>query len=124
MPTLSTPARNAGVNGVVDLIDGGSGAGYLRIYDSGDVLLASLPMSDPAFGAASSGTATANTITADTSADATGTASYFTCEDSASTEVFRGTVGTSGTELVLNTVSITAGDNVSVTALTVTQPAS
>ena len=65
--SLSTAARNAGVDAIVDLIDGGSGAGVLRIYSgskpagpgssaTGTLLLA-YTLSDPAFGSASSGSA-------------------------------------------------------------------
>jgi hypothetical protein len=110
-------------NALVDLADAGAGAAHLKIYDSGDVLLADLTMSDPAFGAAAAGVATASAITDDSSANATGTADYFTIEDSDSNEVLRGSVGTSGEDLNLNTTSITAGGTVSVSSLTVTMPA-
>jgi hypothetical protein len=123
--TLTTAARNAACNGVVDLIDAGSGAGTLRIYTASfATLLATLTFSDPAFGNAATGVATASAITADSSADATGTAAVFRFYDSDSTEVLSGTVGTSGADINFNTVSWTSGDNISVTSLTVTMPAS
>lgn len=123
--TMTTAARNAAADGVVDLVDQGAGAGKLKIYTTGlGTLLATLTMSDPAFGAAATGVATANAITSDTSADATGTAAEFTMTDSDDVEIFRGSVGTSGADLNLNTVSITAGVEVSVTSFTYTQPAS
>jgi hypothetical protein len=50
MPTLETAARNAACNAVVDLIDAGSGAGTLVFETSGDVEVATLTFSDPAFG--------------------------------------------------------------------------
>ena len=65
---ISTAARNAACDAVVDLIDGGAGAGVLRIYSGAQpatpatspsgTLLAEFTLSDPAFGAASSGAAT------------------------------------------------------------------
>ena len=89
---------------------------------SGNTLLAGLTMAATAFGAASAGVATAGTITADSSADATGTASFFRIFETGGTVVVcQGTVGTSGAELNLSSTSIVAGGTVSVTALTYTQ---
>jgi hypothetical protein len=123
--TLETIARNAGCNAIVDLLDAGAGAGTLKFYVSGGgTLLATLTFSDPAFGNASVGVATASAITADSSADATGTAALFRFYDSDNNLILSGTVGTSGADINFNTVSWTAGDNISVTSLTVTQPAS
>jgi hypothetical protein len=119
--TLSTAAKNAAVDAVVDLVDAGSGTatGHLKIYSSGAVLLADLAMSNPAFGAASVGVATASAITDDSSADATGTAATFKVVDRDDTEIFSGTCGLTGEALNLNTLSIVAGTKVSVSALTV-----
>lgn len=133
-PELSNAARSAAADAVVDLIDAGAGAGKLRIYDgtqpagpdtavSSQVLLAELTFGDPAFGAASNGVATANAITADASANATGTATWFRVLDSNNVAICDGSVGTSSADLVLNTASIVSGAQVSVTSLTYTQPA-
>jgi len=62
----STAVRNAIADLVVDKLDEGTtnSTGRLKIYTTGKTtLLATLDLSDPAFGIASSGTATANTIT-------------------------------------------------------------
>ena len=55
MPTLSTAARNAACDGVVDLLDvGTTNANARAIFrTSGDVEVATLNMSNPAFGASS-----------------------------------------------------------------------
>ena len=122
---------------VVDSCDAGATAASLRIYSgtpptladtalAGNTLLAQLVMSDPAFGAAvdanPSATATASAITDDTAADATGTASFFRILDSNGVVRIQGTVGTSGAELILNSVAIQVGALVKVTSLTVTMP--
>jgi hypothetical protein len=134
-PSITTAARNAAADAVVDLVDVG-GAGSLRIYSgtapadanaalSGNTLLAQLAMSATAFGAAASGVATAAAITQDSSADATGTATFFRIlAGNGTTVVMQGEVGTSGANLNLNSVAISAGAAVSVSSLTYTQAGS
>lgn len=93
-------------------------------------LLATLTMSDPAFGNATDanpgGLLTADAITPDASADATGTAGYFRIRatGTGADDVADGECGTSGADLNFNTTSITAGSTVSITSLTVTMPES
>ena len=126
MPTLETSARNAACDGVVDLIDAGSGAGTLKYETSGDVEVATCTFSDPAFGASSSGTATASAITDDSSATG-GTVAQASAYDSNSAKVIEFTVtATSGggdIEMAGGLV-IGAGATVSTSSLTVTMPAS
>jgi hypothetical protein len=71
--------------------------------------------------AASGGVLTLNAITADASADATGTATWFRLfKTDGTTIVMDGTVGTSGADLNLNTTSIVTGANVAVTSFVIT----
>ena len=133
---ISTAARNAAADSVVDLLDGGAGAGYIEIRTGSQpatpndaatgTLLATLTLSDPAFGTASSGTATASAITDDTSADATGTAGWFRGYTSAGTAVIDGNITATGGggNMELNSVSIVAGGLVEVTSWTITMPGS
>jgi hypothetical protein len=123
MPTLETAARNAACDAIVDLIDAGSGAGTLVFETSGDVEVATLTFSDPAFGSAATGTATASAITSDTDA-AGGTIAQASAYDSDSNKVIEFTCGTSGADINLSSLSITAGDTVSCSSLTITVPAS
>lgn len=132
--SLPQTVRQAACDAIVDLADAGAGAATIVIYDGAEpdvdsaasgTLLGTLTMSDPAFGAASTaGTATANAITDDSSADATSTATYFRVLDSDSTVVYQGDVGAtgSGASLELNTVSITALSPISISALTLQVP--
>jgi len=117
-------------NEMLDAIADNCNSGKLRIYSGsvpanadaslgGATLLAELTMNATAFGAASGGTITANAITADTSADNTGTASFFRIfQSDGTTVVYQGTVGTSGADLNLNSITINAGVQVQVTSLT------
>jgi hypothetical protein len=91
--------------------------------------LAHLALSATAFGASTVlgaagsrvATATANTITDDTSADATGTATWFRVTKSTGVAVFDGSVGAVGdtADLILATTSIVAGQDVAVSSFTV-----
>ena len=81
---LSTNTRNKACDAIVDEIDAGSGAGTIAIRTGsqptnvGDAdtgtLLGTLTFSDPAFGSASTGSSSANSLTSDISADASGVA--------------------------------------------------
>lgn len=106
----------------------GNGA-LLRIYDgsrpatggTATTLLAELTCGSPFAGAASGGVLTANAITQDSSANATGTATWFRIVQSGgSTHVMDGDVGTSGSDLNLDSVSIVAGGEVAVTSFVIT----
>lgn len=123
--THTTATRNAIADTVVDSIDAGStdANGDLVIMTSGDVEVATLAMSNPAYGAAASGTAQENTISDDTNATG-GTAALFKLQDLDNTEVLRGTVtGTGGGgDIELNSVSISAGVTVSISDLSYTAP--
>lgn len=122
-------------NTFLDAVDSSIGAsGLLRIYDgtqpanvaaalSGQTLLAELALSATAFGAAAAGVLTANAISDDPSANATGTATWGTLTTSGGTRRVDFSVGTSGADLNLNSVSITAGATVSVTSFVITFPA-
>lgn len=131
---ISTAARNAAADGVVDLLDAGLAAGYIQIYTGTQpatpntaatgTLLGTLTLSDPAFGAAASGTATAAAITDDTSADASGTAGWFRALDSNANPVIDGSITGigGGGDMEMDDTNIVAGGVISVTSWTVTMP--
>lgn len=126
--TLETIARDAACNAIVDLCDVG-GTGTLEFKTSGGTStkgngqVCELPFSATAFGASSTGVATAAAITSDTNADGgTTTKAYF--YDGANAPILTCSVGTSGQDINLSSVIIGAGDTVAVSALTVTVPAS
>ena len=125
--TLTTAARNAACDAIVDLIDGGTtdANGDLVFMTSGDVEVATLAMSNPAFGAAAAGVATANTISDDTNATG-GTVAKFKIQNRDNTEVFQGTVTVTsgGGDIEMSSLSVGATDTVSVTSMTATMPAS
>jgi hypothetical protein len=131
---LNPKFSNAAVNAAVDAMAALLNTGYLRIYDGtqatdantavgAQVLLAELRFGATAFGGAVAGVATANAITADSDANATGTATWFRClKSDGTTVVFDGSVGTATANLVLNSVAIQIHAAVSVSSLTLTLP--
>lgn len=127
---LSVARRNAQLDNLCTALN----SGYIRIYSgikptdadtelSGNTLLAELTFGATAFGAASGGSATANAITQDSAADATGTATFARLfASNGTTAIADITVGTSGAELNMSTTSIVAGLIVQITSLTLSQP--
>lgn len=121
--------RNTRANAIRDAIDAGTGAGLLRIYDgtrpatggTATTLLAELTFSDPSAPNASGGVLTLNAINADPSANATGTATWARIVTSSGTFVADCNVGTSGSDINLNTTSINSGVQVSITSATLTE---
>lgn len=120
-------------------LDGGT-AGIIRIYDStiptdadtavgAQVLLAELTFSATSFGAATDGNPggliTANAITSDSSANATGTASWARLLTQAGgATVCDVNVSTAAATINFNTTAFTAGSNIAITAFTFTMPES
>lgn len=124
--TISITAARA--NALLDAYAARFNSGQLKIYAGsvpanadaalgGATLLGTLTFSATAFPAASSRSATANAITQDASADATGTASFYRAfESDGTTLIEQGTVGTSGADLNLNTTSIVNGGPIQVSS--------
>ena len=106
--------------------DAGAGAGKIRMYDGvrpakgGTVtnLLGELLFSDPSAPAAVAGVLTANAITGDASADASGPATWFREVDSNNVFVMDGDIGLtgSGADLELNDINVVAGQPISISS--------
>jgi hypothetical protein len=134
---LSTSARDAACNAIVDLIDAGTGAGRIEIRvgapptnvgdASSGTLLGTLTFSATAFGASSSGVATAAAITSDTSADASGDAGYFRIYQGAGGDtaaLMQGTAGEAADtpDLTFDNKSIVLAGTIAISSMTVTVP--
>lgn len=122
--THSTAARNAATDAVTALI---GASGRLRFRTAGTVSapgtsVANLALSATAFGAAATGTATANAISDDTNAAGNATAvSTATLETSGGTVVIHCAVAASGSDINMSGgLTINAGDRVSCSSLTYT----
>ena len=126
---LSLVLANAAVNAQADAGGALLNNGKLWLYSgtkpaaadtavTSQVLLAELGFNSVAFGAATLGVITANPITGDTSANASSLCLWFRGAKTDNTPVLDGTVGTTGTDLVMNANEIVAGATVNVSALT------
>lgn len=125
MATTHTTAVRTGIaDFVVDQLDEGTPPGKLIFQTSGGSTVATLTFSNPAFGAASSGVATASAITSDTSAVG-GTIAKAELRNAAGTaKVLCSVTATSGGgDIELSSVIISAGQTVAMTSLTYTAPA-
>lgn len=123
--TYSANAKTNRMTAVVTTIDAGAAAGVLQIGTTGmATVLAEFTLNDP------SGTASAGVLTlsgfpkSDTTANATGTAAAARIRDSNALDVITGlTVGTSAADIILDSVSITAGQTVTLNSATITHAA-
>ncbi|WP_434033731.1 hypothetical protein [Cupriavidus sp. a3] len=123
---MSTALRNARL----DAITAAAGANAkLRLYSgsrpatggTATTLLAELTCGATFAPAASGGVLTLNAITSDSAADASGTATWARLVTSGGTHVLDMDVGTSGADLNMNSVAISAGAAVSITSATLTE---
>lgn len=119
--TYSNACKQARLEAVVTQI---GSAGKLKLYTSGDALLATLSLVNPA------GTASNDLLTLDfdpdisATASGSGTAAKATITNSSDTVIISGlTVGTSGADINLDSTSITAGQTVTITTGTITHAA-
>ncbi len=121
--TYSDACKEDRHEATIALIDAGASAGYIEICSAAyAAVLATIPLADP------SATAAAGVLTfdfapdvSDTSADATGTAAVARVKDSNGTVVISGlTVGLSASDIILDSLSITAGQTVTLTTGTIT----
>lgn len=128
--TISTAARNAAVNGVVDLVDAGGGAGELVIKTGSDpaagTTLATIPLAATAWGSASAGSAALAGAPKSAAATGAGSAGCFRVNDSTHALIFSGavTATSGGGDIELDNVSIAVGQTISITALAISIPAS
>lgn len=124
--TLTEAARDAACNAIVGSLDAGSGTASCVFWQNGvgGTPLATFDLASPAFGASSTGTATLQGVTLTATAADTGAVNAFSFEDRDGITVFDGSVGTEGTDITIDSTSITSGQQVNLNSFTLTVPAS
>lgn len=119
--TYSAAAIVAANTALLGLIDAAATAGSIKVRDNSDVLLAQIPLTDPAGTVnGTTGQLTLTASAADDSADANGTAAYGEICDGDDNVILAlpaqsGTAGSSG-YIVINNLSINQGGAVSLTS--------
>lgn len=119
----ATTLRNAQLDAITTAV---GNAGKLQIYDgtrpatggTATNKLAEFTCGTP-FAPAASGGSLSPTLPSNVSALLTGTATWYRITTSGGTFVMDGSAGTSGTDLILNSASISSGATVSITAHTI-----
>lgn len=126
-PKLSAASRNLALNAALDV----GNAGTTLILDGtqatdadtaigAQVTLANIGNNATMWGAAAAGSKAAAAFTADSSADATGTASWYRMRTSGSVAFWDGSCGTATSNLIFNSVAIQSGANVQINSFTAT----
>ncbi len=112
----TTAVKSARMTAVRDQIDAGSGPGVLQIGTTGmGTVLVEVTLDDPCGTVTSGVLSLSNFPRSDTSANATGTAAAARIRDSNGNDVITGlTVGLSAADVILDSVSITAGQTVTI----------
>lgn len=118
-------------NGWLDAITTAVGtSGLIKIYNgsrpayngAATTLLATLTCSSAFAPSASSGVLTVGTITGDSAADATGTATWARVTTSGGTTVIDCDCGTSGSDINFTSTSFVTGEPINITSFTITAP--
>jgi hypothetical protein len=128
---LNDGARNACLDGgLINALEGGT----LEIRTGGQpanaglaatgTLLSSIDLPADAWSAAAAGAAAKTGTWQDTAADATGLAGWFRIRNDADTVRIDGTVGESAADMIIDDADIVQNGQVTVTAFTITMPAS
>lgn len=120
--THTTAIRNSLADLVVDAIDVGTtdATGDIIIQTSADAILCTVTFANPAFGSASSGTATGSSFPREGTATGAGSAAKFRVRNRDNTEIFQGTVTATGGggDMELSSTTIAVNDVVRLNTFT------
>lgn len=117
---LETNARNAMIAALGTLHN----SGQFRLETSGGVAVATLGFAASAFGAPATGVITAAAFTPDTAAVGGVVSRARTFTSGGAAPIATLTAGLSGAEVIMASMTIPAGATVTITSMTMTQPAS
>jgi len=130
---LATPTRNANTDATTARFDAGPGAATIEVRTGGKpanpqaaptgTLLFTFTLADPSFSVAAVGVATLDATPVITAvAVAAGTAGWWRAKDSTGATVMDGTAGVAGTDMILDNATVAIGQNINLTAGTMTTP--
>lgn len=119
----STALKNTRLDAVTTAVDAGAGAGVLELGTAGmAAVLVTITLDDPSAPSAAGGVLTFTNVPAlENTASGTGIAVEARIRDSDSNDVVTGlSVGTSGTDVVLNSNSLVTGQTVTIQTASIT----
>lgn len=124
--TLETSVRNAMADAIDATVNAGAGTATFKFETAADGEVAAVNLQNPAFDAAGTGGAGViqlqGTPLQDTTA-AGGTIEHFSIYDRNAAKVLEGVVLTTGGDVTITSLSVTANDTVELTSFTITVPA-
>lgn len=124
MAVLETGARNALADALDAYVNTGAGTATFKLETSGDVEVASFDLQNPAFGNAATGVITLQGVPLQDTSAAGGTIAQASLYNRNATKVLESVAATSGQEVTVSSTTVGAGETVTLTSLTITQPAS
>lgn len=124
--TLETSVRNAMADAIDATVNTGAGTATFKFETAADAEVAAVNLQNPAFDAAGTGGVGViqlqGTPLQDTTA-AGGTIEHFSIYDRNSAKCLEGTVQTTGGDVTISSLSVTANDTVELTSFSITVPA-
>ena len=121
--TLTTTSRTIACNAVVDLVDVGSSNSQIELRNALGDTIVTIQLPNPAFGAASSGVATANGLPLTGTAWTGGVLTTYAVYSRSEAIVWTGTIGTSAADMIVDNTTIATGQAITITSWTHTHPA-
>jgi hypothetical protein len=121
---ITTTMRDGLANAFDDVVNTGGGTANLKLETSGDVEVATFDFANPAFGAASTGVITLASVPIQDASATGGTVAQGSIYSRGGTKLSESVAATSGQEITVSSTTVGAGEVVTLTALTVTVPAS
>lgn len=121
---LETATRNALADAFDALVNTGAGTANLKLETSGDVEVATFDFQNPAFGNAATGVITLQGVPLQDTSATGGTVAQGSIYNRNGDKVSESPAATSGQEITMSSLVVGVGETVTLTALTVTQPAS
>jgi len=117
--------KTARMQATLDRIDNHASPAVLRIYSAAfAAILAEIALPDPSFSLSGAVLTMLGVPLSDTSANNTGTAALARIQDGGGTTIVDNlSVGTSSTDIVLNSTTVTTGQTVTITGGTITHAA-
>ena len=113
-------------DGILDSMDaflntGTAGSAFIVFQTAADADIASCPLSDPAFGAASAGSMSINAVTTDAT-PASGTMHHAIFLNRATATAWEVSVGTTASEITFSNVSVSTADSVGLSSIIIAKP--